>query len=323
MAKNTDIACIDNPVAIMANRMTIDQKELKDTLMKTAFSECKGDAEFISMMIIANTYNLNPLAREIFAYRDSKGNLCPIISTDGWNKIGIYNPRYVSHYYLECEKSMTMPNAKPCPEWMEIHIKLINGNEVIVREYLDEVFVNRNFKNPWQTHTKRMLRHKTKIQGYREAFGLSAYDEDEYYRVIEAQAELPQGKPIVEEPKAIVIEATVNVEKEEEKVISEMETEKPKEKSVKKVKPSLEQQAEAIQKKHDINNEDELPEIANRKVEIAKLLEDNKVSVDKCKEIIAKSFGAGAKINTLDEKSYNTLKEWIIIYGKHLREING
>jgi hypothetical protein len=64
---------------------------------------------------------------------------------------------------------------------------------VVIREYLDECYRK---TGPWQSHTKRMLRHKALIQGYRTAFGFHGiYDEDEAQRMyVESTAtEAPAG----------------------------------------------------------------------------------------------------------------------------------
>lgn len=80
--------------------------------------------------------------------------------------------------------------AKPCPEWCDVIItRKDRSKPVVVREYLDEVYVppRGGYAGPWQSHTKRMLRHKTLIQGSRIAFGFSGiYDEDEAGRILEA-----------------------------------------------------------------------------------------------------------------------------------------
>ena len=95
---------------------------------------------------------------------------------------------YKTHSFKYSEKMVTMKGAKPCPEWCEIDIEKKDGSHIIIREYLDEVFRELTYFNPWQTHTKRFLRHKTKIQGAREAFGFSGiYDQDEGERITEAQ----------------------------------------------------------------------------------------------------------------------------------------
>ncbi len=57
---------------------------------------------------------------------------------------------------------------------------------------------------PWQTHTKRMLRHKALIQCSRIAFGfVGIYDEDEAQRIIEGQAVLVNGDTCTTEPSAM------------------------------------------------------------------------------------------------------------------------
>ena len=82
-----------------------------------------------------------------------------------------------------------MPKSKPCPEWAKITIfKKSVTTPIVVTEHLDEVFRDLSYPNPWQSHPKRMLRHKVIIQGFREAFGFSGiHDEDEAERIVEAK----------------------------------------------------------------------------------------------------------------------------------------
>jgi len=57
-----------------------------------------------------------------------------------------------------------------------------------------------SFPTPWDTHPKRMHRHKTLIQAARIAFGFSGiYDEDEAERILEKDI-----TPQKEEPQATV-----------------------------------------------------------------------------------------------------------------------
>jgi hypothetical protein len=83
---------------------------------------------------------------------------------------------------------------------------------IVIREYLDEVYVpprtgtNNNtgssyeVTGPWQTHTKRMLRHKCMIQGFRVAFGFAGiYDEDEAGRILDA-TKTETGYVVADEP---------------------------------------------------------------------------------------------------------------------------
>ncbi len=76
-----------NALEAMASRFNVSAGALKDTLMKTAFSACRSEAEFISLVIVANTYNLNPLTKEIYAFPKKGGGIQPMVSYDGWIKI--------------------------------------------------------------------------------------------------------------------------------------------------------------------------------------------------------------------------------------------
>lgn len=196
-------------VSSLARLIQVDPLELKKTLKATVIKGMKQDnntykeitdEEFVAFVAVCNAYKLNPLTKEIYAYPDTKSKgIVPVVSTDGWNKLMTTHPEYEGHEYRESEKIAKPEGGKPCPEWMEIIITKKNGSKVIVREYLDECFRTLTYSNPWQTHTKRMLRHKTKIQGAREAFGFGGiYDHDEAGRIIEAEAQ-----EIIPEPKAL------------------------------------------------------------------------------------------------------------------------
>ncbi len=216
------IVPIKNALESMAARLRVSPDSLKTVLKATV---CKGiknrstgkydpitDSEFIAYAVVANSYKLNPFTKEIYAYPDTKsGGIIPIVSTDGWNRLMTTNPGYKTHRYEYSEEIVTPKGGKPCPEWIEIHIEKQDGSVVVVREYLDECFRELSYNNPWQTHTKRMLRHKTKIQGAREAFGFGGiYDQDEAERIIEAEV-VKGGKPDVKTPEAIKDESPYKV----------------------------------------------------------------------------------------------------------------
>ena len=67
---------------------------------------------------------------------------------------------------------------------------------------------------PWQTHTKRMLRHKSLIQCSRIAFGFTGiYDQDEAERIIEGQA------VVITDPGSSVEEPSLEAKRMAEKLI--------------------------------------------------------------------------------------------------------
>lgn len=197
----------------MSKDLSVDPEVLQKTLIATVCKPIKLNngtyrnittEEFISFIVVANQYHLNPMTKEIYAYPDTKtGGIIPVVSTDGWTKLLTHMPNYKNHRFEYAEKMVNLAGAKPCPEWCECIIEKKDGTELRIREYLDEVFRTVQYNSPWQTHTKRMLRHKTKIQASREFGGLSGiYDQDEAERIIEAQPEL-KGKPEVQTPKRL------------------------------------------------------------------------------------------------------------------------
>ena len=262
----------------IASRLQVSREVLERTLKATVIKGTKlqngayrpaTNEEFVAFISIANTYKLNPLLKEIFAYADPKsGGIIPIVSTDGWNNLMTSHPKYKTHSYVQSEKMVTLKGAKPCPEWMEIHIVKQDDSITKIREYLDECFRDLKFLNPWQTHTKRMLRHKTKIQGAREAFGFAGiYDQDEGERIIEAKLvkEETAGKPIVEQPKALSDENPFNHSKMQKLDPPQENTTEPEKKSKKTSGvPKIVSEEEMTEKKSKKDKEvEEKQEVGN------------------------------------------------------------
>jgi len=212
-------------IATMAAKYGLDPNVFFSTLKATILKPVKSkdgsmreatNEELAAFLVVANKYNLDPFTKEIYGFMDKSGGIVPVVSTDGWNRLMTSNETYKAHEYLMAPlDDWGTPNkGKLCPPWMEIQISKKDGGVVRVREYLDECFRELSYQNPWQSHTKRMLRHKTKIQGAREAFGFSGiYDEDEAARIIEAKAveSIPDKQLEMPKPKEEVVK-----EKEEE-----------------------------------------------------------------------------------------------------------
>lgn len=198
--ESTALATTSKPslVTKFAGRFGIEPDKLLATLKATAFRQrANGVAitheQMAALLIVADQYGLNPFTKEIFAFED-KGAIVPVVSVDGWARIINSHPEMDGIEFRYAEDTETMPGAKPCPTWCEAIItRKDRAKPIVVREYLDEVYQNRRGNppkdGPWQTHTKRFLRHKTLIQCARIAFGFAGiYDEDEAQRIIEGEA---------------------------------------------------------------------------------------------------------------------------------------
>jgi phage recombination protein Bet len=186
-----------------AERYSFDEGALIDTLKATAFKVNDGvvsDAQMMALLIVADQHGLNPFTKEIYAFPDKKNGIVPVVGVDGWSRIINGHPAFDGMTFQTSEVVITPPGGKPCPEWMDCALyRKDRAHPIVIREYLDEVYREpfqgqrdgRSYavNGPWQSHTKRLLRHKATIQAARMAFGfVGIYDQDEAERILEGQA---------------------------------------------------------------------------------------------------------------------------------------
>ncbi len=193
-----------------AGKYSIEPAKLLSILKATAFKQRDGEVsneQMAALLVVADQYGLNPFTREIFAFPDKQNGIVPVVGVDGWSRIINNHPQSDGFEFRQSDEIVEMDKAKPCPAWIEVVIyRKDRAHPVIVREYIDEVYrapFKRNdgsaVMGPWQTHTKRFLRHKTLIQGARIAYGFGGiYDEDEAERIIERDI-TPEAKQLLED----------------------------------------------------------------------------------------------------------------------------
>lgn len=187
---STELVQLANKLAEKLNMEAGDK--LITTLKNTAFSGDASEDQFIALLIVANQYGLNPFTKEIYAFPDKQNGIVPVVGVDGWARIINAHPQFDGMEFIEVPESCTCKIYRKdrthpisITEWME--------------ECKRDAFKNKNgyeIKGPWQTHPKRMLRHKAMIQCARLSFGFAGiYDKDEAERVIEGtKAEVVVGK---------------------------------------------------------------------------------------------------------------------------------
>ena len=221
-----------NIFGLMAVKYNLNEVDFKKTINATLMptdrnGKLPSDEDVAAFLIVANQYNLNPFTNEIYAYPNKTGGITPVVGVDGFLAIMNNHKSYNGLETIWAEDEVIPEGGKTCPKWCEIKIWRKNLDKpVVVREYLDEVYVpargEHKFAGPWQTHTKRMLRHKTIVQAARVAFGITGvYDEDEAGRISEGQvieAQLVTLKPDVKQPQAL---PEVSEEKEKPKDLEE------------------------------------------------------------------------------------------------------
>jgi len=194
-------------VTKFASKYSIEPDRLLSILKATAFKVPNGQEvsheQMAALLVVADQHGLSPFTKEIYAFPDKKNGIVPVVGVDGWSRIINEHPQSDGIEFIESEEIIKdeAGKHKPCPAWIECVIyRKDRARPIKVREHFDESYrapfkgVNngREYETsgPWQTHTKRMLRHKALIQAARLAYGFTGiYDEDEAQRIIEIPAE--------------------------------------------------------------------------------------------------------------------------------------
>jgi len=203
-------------VTKFADKYGVDPRKMLDTLTATAFRQGNNqeisNEQMMALLIVADQYNLNPFTKEIYAFPDKNKGIVPIVGVDGWSRLINANPAFDGmSFHASDEEEKIDEHHKRCPSWITCRMhRKDRSHPIEVTEYLDEAYRAPFTKNgqvymgPWQTHTKRFLRHKTMIQCARLAFGFAGiYDQDEAERIIEADVARSAPERPSQPPQAI------------------------------------------------------------------------------------------------------------------------
>lgn len=185
-ATSKEVAVADQPSAMkaLAERMGVEASPMfMASLRNVAFkSPNVTNEQLMALVVVANQYKLNPFTRELYAFPESEkrgGGIVPIVSVDGWFRIINEHPQFDGLEYKEIESA----DGKLVAGEVTIYRK-DRTHALVIREHLAEVERN---TDPWKINRRRMLRHKTIIQGARIAFGFAGiYEPDEGERIIES-----------------------------------------------------------------------------------------------------------------------------------------
>jgi phage recombination protein Bet len=161
----------------MAAKYGVDGDKMVHTLRETAFKNATPE-QLMSLMIVAERYDLNPWLKEIFAFPAQGGGIVPVVGVDGWLRIINSHPQFDGMDFIDG------PDEKGGPVWVECRIfRKDRTHATLAREYMAEC---KRDTQPWKSHPRRMLRHKAIIQCARIAFGFAGiYDPDEGATIVE------------------------------------------------------------------------------------------------------------------------------------------
>lgn len=174
--------------------ITGDPQELISTLKATAFKGNVTDAQMTALLLVSKQYGLSPWTREIYAFPDRNNGIVPVVGVDGWSRIINQHPQFDGMDFEQDAESCTC-----------IIYRKDRSHPIKVTEWMEECA--RKGVGPWQSHPKRMLRHKAMIQCARLAFGYTGiYDQDEAERISDAHAPAAPATPpsVAEAPQELI-----------------------------------------------------------------------------------------------------------------------
>lgn len=165
------------PTAIqaMAGRLNLTPGKLQETLRNTVFRDA-NDHEFAALVVVANEYKLNPLTKEIFAFKAKGGGIIPYVSVDGWIRIINEHPQFDGIDFNDIVGTDGEIEAIEA-----IIYRKDRTHPIRITEYLDECYRE---TEPWKKSPKRFLRHRALMQCGRVAFGFSGISNDDDYEIV-------------------------------------------------------------------------------------------------------------------------------------------
>lgn len=142
------------------NQWGVEPAKALDTIKATVMPSGKrvSNEELMAFLVVADRYKLDPLMKEIYAFPD-KGGVIPIVGIDGWMAIMNRQPEFDGIDYEYTDDSVTA-----------IIYRKDRSHPTKVTEFLGECKRN---TPAWNSHPRRMLRHRATSQAIRTAFGIS------------------------------------------------------------------------------------------------------------------------------------------------------
>ena len=144
-----------------------------------------SEADMERLLLTCEALDLSPVGRDVYAVQQESGaGVLIAVGVEGWSRIVNQHPQYDG---MEFEESQELEGGVPA--WIRCTIHRRDRRvSISVKEYLCEALRD---TGAWQTHPRRMLRHKAMVQCARLAFELptisGVYDIDEAEGIAQAR----------------------------------------------------------------------------------------------------------------------------------------
>lgn len=176
----------------LSDRYEIAPEEVWNAVKEQCFEDgVASDGQMFMLLSFARQYDLNPLARECYAFISKKtGRMHVAVAVDGWTKIANREPNFDG-------QDLIYENDG---DGKLIAIKAVTyvknrSHPTVYRAVLQEWYRDTEV---WRGMPSHQLFIKAKSQGIRWALGISAYDPDDIERIRQSETIETGGTPAVD-----------------------------------------------------------------------------------------------------------------------------
>jgi hypothetical protein len=161
-------------LATMAARSGMEARVYESVCRDLLGMKNASREQLAALMVLANRYGLDPVARQIFAV-PSKGGFSAVVSVDGWVQLVNSHPE---------ANGWEFEDVRDAGQLVAIRCRMFRKDRQHPSEAVEYLAECRGDSPAWSRWPARMLRHKAFVQAARYAFGFSGIvDPDEADRV--------------------------------------------------------------------------------------------------------------------------------------------
>jgi hypothetical protein len=176
----------ETPMAVeLGESFGLTPKQVINCLTSSIIKVPKGQppatpAELVVVMSVMQKHGLNPMMKELHAWRDGRGDLAVMMGYDGWVNLAMRHKSFIKvSYDFGPMVNPPEPKARKCFEWIKCTVHdTVRGEMEQMPTYLEEWYVPQRgqYPEPWQ----KMTKHKLKVVAFRlairECYGVSGLD---------------------------------------------------------------------------------------------------------------------------------------------------
>jgi hypothetical protein len=161
-------------LATMGARYGLEARAFEATARDCLGMKNASREQLAALLVLANRYGLDPVARQIFAV-PSKGGFSAVVSVDGWVQLVNSHPE---------SNGFEFEDVREGGQLVAIRCRMFRKDRAHPSEACEYLAECKGDSPAWSRWPARMLRHKSFVQAARYAFGFAGIvDPDEADRV--------------------------------------------------------------------------------------------------------------------------------------------